>query len=510
MENAFNIVDLFYAAARQVPQQTAIIHRNRAVSFAELEQQVTDTARYFLHKGIRKGDRVLVFVPMSIDLYRVVLALFRMGATAVFLDEWVSKKRLEEACRVAQCRAFVGSWKVRLLALLSAETRKIPLKLGLHFSAQGTFSFPETTPDDPALITFTTGSTGVPKAAVRTHGLLQAQFQSLTRLIQPQTQTTDMPVLPIVLLINLGSGVTSVIADFNPRKPHTIKPGRIVRQLEAQQVRSLVASPFVVKEIARYLISQRLGLPQLQKIFTGGAPVFPTEAALYHRAFPEATTQVVYGSTEAEPISAIDVAELRQEKVPTQGLKVGKPAPETQVKIIGITDEALVVHSLPDLDALEVPRGQIGEIIVSGAHVLRDYLHNAPARQRHKIFVNDQCWHRTGDSGYLDAHGLLFLTGRCASLIPWEGELLSPFVYEHYFQTLPGVELGTLLLLQGTLTAFLELRDPAQKEAVRRQIEALEVPIREIVFVPKLPRDPRHHSKIDYERLRASFGESDC
>ena len=70
------------------------IHKNKAISFSEFEKQIKDTSNYFLNKGISKGDRVLIFVPMSIDLYRIVLALFNIGATAVFLDELVSKKRM--------------------------------------------------------------------------------------------------------------------------------------------------------------------------------------------------------------------------------------------------------------------------------------------------------------------------------------------------------------------------------------------------------------------------------
>src|SRR3990172_12429935 len=133
MTDTFNIVDLFFESARRNPGKTAIIYKGHKISFGEFQKQISDTAGYFLKMGIGKGDRVMIFVPMSFDLYRIVLALFRIGATAVFLDEWVSKKRMEECCKVAQCKAFIGIFKARILSFFSSELRKIPIHLGVKY-----------------------------------------------------------------------------------------------------------------------------------------------------------------------------------------------------------------------------------------------------------------------------------------------------------------------------------------------------------------------------------------
>ncbi|NJM17110.1 MAG: hypothetical protein HC896_18550 [Bacteroidales bacterium] len=75
-------------------------------------------------------------------------------------------------------------------------------------------------PHATALITFTTGSTGTPKAADRSHAFLKEQFNALLDEIKPSANDVDMPVLPIVLFVNLGVGCTSVIADFNVAEPN--------------------------------------------------------------------------------------------------------------------------------------------------------------------------------------------------------------------------------------------------------------------------------------------------
>lgn len=505
----FNIVQHFYQAAEKFPDKNAIIQNHQVISFKKLRAEVLETARYFSYQGIQKGDRVLVFVPMSIDLYRIVLALFELGATAVFLDEWVNVKRMEMCCKIASCHAFVGIFKARVLALFSGELRKIPIhlspKLGYVPSAFQ-YSKTATQRQDTALITFTTGSTGIPKAAKRTHGFLHKQFEALQRKINPSPEDIDMPILPIVLLINLGTGSTSVIAPFKASKPSSIKPAKIVDQMKMHKVSRLTSSPFVVKSIAQYITHQKINSPNLQKIFTGGAPVFATEASLYQKAFPKTSIEIVFGSTEAEPISAIDAQELVQRSAKNdsvnKGLCVGRPDVSAAVRIIQIIDEPIACSNESKLDQLTLSDDQIGEIIVSGEHVLTEYLDNEEALKRNKIFIQGVCWHRTGDSGYLNQEGLLFLTGRCTQLITKGQKIFSPFVYEELFQSWPQVNIGTVMELKGEVVAIIELVNQSFQKEVKAMVLQLQG-IERALFIKKIPRDPRHHSKIEYSRLRA-------
>lgn len=213
--------------------------------------------------------------------------------------------------------------------------------------------------------------------------------------------------------------------------------------------------------------------------------------------------EVVYGSTEAEPISSIDVKYLVESNpdILEQGLNVGKPNKCAQVKIIVIKDEILSVQNEAELKTMELPLKTIGEIIVSGNHVLREYFNNDEALKRNKIFIGEKCWHRTGDSGYFDANGILFLTGRCNTLININEKTISPFIYENYFQTIEGVEMGTIMMLERKLTAIIELKDNSAENTVWNKINTLEIKFEKIIFINKIPRDPRHNSKIDYAML---------
>lgn len=503
MSRAFNISELFYEAALQHPDKLALIEGDHHMTYAVLQKQVDETVQDFINAGLKKGDRVLIFVPMSINLYRIVLALFRMGAVAVFLDEWVSKKRMETCCEIADCQGFIGVTKAHVLRLFSKELRHIPIVLKLQpKQTQAQHPFEATSADDTALITFTTGSTGTPKAAKRTHGFLNEQFKALRDKIKPQPDDVDLSLLPIVLLINLGAGATSVIARFKAGKPQSFKPAMLCEQIRKHRVNRITASPVFIRLLSEHLLSHQLKLPMVKQVFTGGAPVFPNEAELYARAFDQAVVEIVYGSTEAEPISSIRSAELSAARAEllSKGLAVGKPDPCAEVKIIRITEKTINVVSESDLALC--PMDTVGEIIVAGPHVLREYVNNEEALKRNKIFTGEKVYHRTGDSGCMDSHGNLFLTGRCSSVFGHQGKTVYPFLYEHAFQLLAGVSAGTVLQLKGEVLAVLELRDRKQKKAVESALQAMPLVFDRICFLKKIPRDPRHHSKIDYERLK--------
>ena len=501
-----NIVEILFENAEKHPEKLAIIHKKEKITYGELALDVKDYAQYFLSKGIKKGDNVLIFVPMTIELYKILSAIFYIGATAVFVDAWADKNRLNQALTIVPCKAFIACPKAFILKLMSKKVREVGINLmfpspldgegrismrrmSIRNSGEG-YEIKPATSDTTALITFTTGSTGLPKAAKRTHEFLLEQHYVLKKHLAPQENDVDLTSLPVFVLHNLACGTTSVIPDFNPQKPADIKPKKILNDIKNNGVTTSVGSPRFYERLAEF--SEIKGL---NKIFTGGAPVFPKSAKLLQEKFVGCGVEIVYGSTEAEPIASISTHELLNFKGDVKdGLYVGKPIDDINIKIIKPSDDVI-----EDFESMWLERGEIGEICVEGKHVLKEYYNSEKAQKFAKINYNGQIWHRTGDAGYLDKDGNLFLMGRVKNRFEHNGKNVYVFPIENALLEINGIEIGTVLKLNDKIIIAAETKirqGKLEQELRNRNFEF------DKLVITKIPRDPRHNSKIDYDKLK--------
>ncbi len=503
-----NIVSRFITAAENYPETIAIIDGKNKISYSQLLKEVKQCAFQLQLKGVKKGESMIIFIPMGIDLYRIVLACFYIGAVAVFVDEWVSIKRLELCCKIANCKGFSGTWKARLIRIISKEIRSIPVNFQFKHGTEE-LSYPENVnPEDKALITFTTGSTGTPKAANRTHSFLEAQLDILIDELNPQPNEISMPLLPIVLLINLSSGTTSVIAPFKASKPKKLNPSIILNLINKYNVTTFISSPFVLYELSKTILNNNLKKNHLPKnIFTGGAPVFPNEAHLINSAFKNCIIKVFYGSTESEPISSINTIQLEETtKLQIEkGLPVGQIHSKTQTKIIHLNNSLHSYNTENEFNSECLITNTIGEIIVTGPHVLKEYINNPEAIKTNKINVTGVIWHRTGDSGYIDDTNNLYLMGRVQQIIQLENKTLYPFIEEYKLKQIEGINIGTILFLNMKLIIVIETKETCNKEYLKNILEEKYSFTQPIIHFHKIPRDPRHFSKIDYGKLENDF-----
>jgi len=289
-----NIAEIFEQKARARPNAAAIVDvlhgRERTLTFGGLNDKAAHVAALLQSQGVEPGNGVVIFHRMAAELYIFLLALFRLGAVGLFMDPSAGRAHIERCCRMFPPRAFFGSARAHFLRLLSPEIRRVPLYFANSwlpgsvdiFSRRcrnGNKTIAETEGDSPALVTFTSGTTGAPKAAVRTHGLLLAQHKAIEQTRHPIPDTVDLATLPIFVLANLASGVTSVIPDADIRKPGSCDPRPIIAQIELHQVRSTAASPAFIERLTDECIRTSCPLASLRQVFIGGGPVFPTPTA---------------------------------------------------------------------------------------------------------------------------------------------------------------------------------------------------------------------------------------
>jgi acyl-CoA synthetase (AMP-forming)/AMP-acid ligase II len=511
-----NLVELLRERAERHPDRPAIIdfHRglDRSVSFRELWQRVAEGSAFLKSVGLGRGKTVLAFHPVSIELYEFLLSAFHAGARVMLADPSAGKAFLSLCCRRQMPDGFFGSTKAQLLRWIVPELRsvKTAIRRGIWFPGSiawkpvQSIDPPCDVPDEePALITFTSGSTGVPKAAVRTHGFLLAQHAALSKSLDFEEGEVDLITLPVFVLANLASGVTSVLAATDLSKPGNPSPG-VILQCERIGASRCAASP------AFYEGLLKSGLPRFRKVYTGGAPVFPDLLRRLGNALPNASIEAVYGSTEAEPIAHISLDEDSASLTRAGGgLLAGLPVPGIGLKIL--RDQwGTKVGPLPEggMSDLEVDQGQAGEIVVSGEHVLRGYL-DGVGDEETKIHEGGKVWHRTGDAGWVDAGGRVWLLGRCAEKLPPapapESLPIDAFRYPFAIECalrewFPDIRMAALEWKGERMLVVGKIVSEDERKAIEEKARTFS--ISNVRYLKAMPLDRRHQAKIDYPALR--------
>jgi acyl-CoA synthetase (AMP-forming)/AMP-acid ligase II len=365
---------------------------HESITYEDFASQSARLATGLKHAQIHKGDRVIILLHMSVELYLAVCAVMRIGAISVFLDEW-AKHQLSSCVHQAEPTALIGSETIlsavpdlrdtclriavggrsteyysdfaRLLDT-NEETRIEPVALGT-----------------PALITYTTGSSGTPKGAVRTHGFLAAQHSALDECIPYLENDVDLPTFPIFSLNNLASGIASVLPAINLAVPSAKDARILVSQMLSEKVTSCTFAPALLGRVTEYCNENSIELLQVRRIVTGGAPIDREVFRCLKKIAPGASAVALYGSTEAEPIAFIEADELLNDTSAGDGVNVGNIVRGLETKIITIHRGDIELDD-QGWEKWEVPEGETGELIVSGAHVNQEYYKNSEAFRRNR------------------------------------------------------------------------------------------------------------------------------
>jgi acyl-CoA synthetase (AMP-forming)/AMP-acid ligase II len=517
-----NLTHTLLEQTRLRPNAPAIIDtyrgRTRITTFAEMDQSAARVARLLVNHGLQPGDAVLVFHPMSAELYIALLALFRLRLVAMFLDPSAGRDHIERCCVMQPPRALIAGAKAHLLRLVVPALRRIPLKLVIGLPVPFAVRWSgadrlepltevrDCAADTPALLTFTSGSTGQPKGAVRSHGLLDAQYRALGASLALTAGDVDLATLPIVALANLGAGVTSLIPDADLRYPGAVAPAPIFAQIHAHNATSSVASPAFFECLVRHGAAAGLTLPSLRKLYTGGAPVFPRLLDQMQALAPNAEVIALYGSTEAEPIAHVSRREVTAGDLKAmlggKGLLAGVPVEEIRLRILRDQwGQPVGPYSAAAFAEACCPPDGAGEIVVHGGHVLPGYL-RGEGDEETKFRVDGAVWHRTGDAGYLDVQARLWLLGRCVARIHDAHGDLYPFAAETAVYQDPRVRRVALVAHRGQrvlAVEFYERHNAADLEAVRAALAWTHLD--EVRPCQRIPVDKRHNAKIDYPAL---------
>ncbi|MEE2750416.1 MAG: AMP-binding protein [Myxococcota bacterium] len=525
-----NFASLVFAQASAHPEKLALVmpktwdetglHESEELTYGQLIQRTRAMMAGLRHEGFQPGDRMVIAFPLSTDSYAFLWALFALGVTAVLIDPGMGPQKVKEALDTANAKGIVGTGaSLKLLyRALAPPLRRIPKKYTRdtgwfvkHFSTlvQEPDQAPEVVPRSPSdecMITFTSGSTGRPKGANRTHGLLRAQHEALKAEYPPQNGQVDMPCFPNVATHNLCCGITTVLPAVDFAKPAEVAPRPVVQQMEQYGVSSMTGAPAYMGRIASYMMENGIQNSQVKRTGVGGAPVSAELCQQLLAVFPGVEGYVIYGSTEAEPMTNArleEACETRQE-----GYLVGSPIPAIDLALLNLPAEPPTLDHT-SVGPYRVAAGETGEIVVRGAHVNPGYIENEAANRENKLYEPDgSVWHRTGDLGFFDSAGRLWLVGRLKDVVRYQGRLVQPYPIEAILEGVDGIERAAVITSENTPDGIVVLQSTetaSDKQVVAKAHEVLaaqdlaEMPTCTIAIVPV---DGRHNSKIDRPRLR--------
>jgi acyl-CoA synthetase (AMP-forming)/AMP-acid ligase II len=482
-----------------------------SLSFAGLLAETDAWCARLAAKGVRRGDRALLMVRPGLPLIASAFALFKIGAVPVIVDPGMGLRNFLSCVAHSRPRALVGIPLAQILSRLcrrpfrSIETR-IPVS-GSHTArirkAPGgdAADAASAASGDLAAILFTSGSTGAPKGVCYEHGMFEAQVGLIRSTYGIEPGEVDLPLLPIFALFNPALGMTSVIPEIDPRHPALADPAKIVQAIRQENITNSFGSPTVWRKVAKYCRANDLTLPSLRRVLCAGAPVPADLWEASRSILPNGKLHSPYGATEALPVSSVSVDEM--DAAATRGACVGKPVVGVEVKIIPISDQPI-----PILDpGMEVPGGAVGEIIVRGPMVTREYDGLPDATAGAKIADPSSpgsVWHRMGDCGTLDDSGRLWFFGRKVERVVTKGGTMFTEPCEQVFRVHPRARRCALIGVRSEPALVVETRIRGSADARKLVAElralALQHPhtskLMTFYFRPDFPVDVRHNAKI--------------
>jgi long-chain acyl-CoA synthetase len=416
----------------KIDKKQALFFRGRATTYGELIQEANRVSGALAHHGIRKGDTVGLYMGNCREFLSIFLGVVRSGATAEPISTLLTEYEIQPQLEKTGCQ-FIFVAPVHLPVVQKIQPRLPQLKTivvmsenpggkGLSFSdfLRGSQEAPPPAPldgDDTALILFTGGTTGIPKAVMLTHKNLLSVIQGLKNRIAP---LGEMPLLCASPLSHIFGLNTITFATLFRKSPVVLEEWFQVEEAAQFIERYRIACVWSVPTVIRSLtdMADKYDMSCLKLMMTGAAPV---AEELYHRVEKTFHCSLVegWGLTEGSGCSTVTPPGVR---------KVGSCG----IPYEGIGLECAIVNQ----EGHSLPPGEVGELLQRGPLNMKGYLGNPEATAE---VLRDGRLH-TGDLARMDEEGYIYIVDRKKDVIIRGGFNIYPAEVEAALYTFPGVQ----------------------------------------------------------------------
>jgi len=480
---------MFEESCKRYATNVATIYDGNSLTYEALNSAVNALGHDLRNRGIKKEDKVALMLSNSPEFIISYFAVQKIGAVAVPLNVLSTPYELRHLLGNSDAKCLITETH---LAKKFEEIRKdMPLCRDLITTAglgaddspflriieQGSppLAMPEIAPDDPAVIIYTAGLTGVSLGAVLTHRNLLSQSNLLGDVYHCTEKDRSLALIPLFhafgavanMLCPLRLGASIVLMDR-----FTLEG--IFNTLDAERVTYLAAVPRLFLGMILQEGTEKYDLSALDFCLTGGSTMPPEFIPMFEEKF-KIILREGYGLTEASPVCSVG----RRDMVHKPG-SIGTVVPGTEAKVM-------------DEDDREVPTGDMGELIIRGDNVMKGYYKDDAATAR----VMRNGWLHTGDLAIIDEDGYIFLKGMKKRMIITSGFNVYPREIEQVLDLHPAVRASKVLgkpdLMRGEIVKSLIVKnrdvETDEKEIMRHcrvYLSSYKVP-REVEFVESIP-----------------------
>ena len=433
------IDDILRHVADSDPRRSALTFEGRTHTYEELDRSTNRLARALADLGVGPGDRVAFLGRNRAEHFEIIFAVAKLGAISVGMNWRLSAAEL--AAQLTDCtpKVVLGSSAVSgLVADALSRLSDPPLVIDLddtgsdgyaaRLAAQADTTLPIVSrADDTCMICYTSGTTGNAKGVAFTHGSLWSIFPGAAKEWGFDADSVSLVCMPTFhtagalwgLLAMSQGGHDVLVGDFDPVE--------VADLMASESVTNAMLAPIMLEQvIAAVEADPTRDLSALRKVLYGAAPI--TEAVLA-RALETLNCGFVQGYGLTEVNGTITV--LRSEDHVLEGphrdrlRSAGTPVPWGAVRVVD-----------PETGN-DRPQGEVGEVWGKSPGMMEGYWHKP---EETAAAITDDGWLRTGDAGYLDEDGYLFLTDRIKDMIVTGGENVYPIEVENALAAHPCVD----------------------------------------------------------------------
>ncbi|HEX7053978.1 MAG TPA: AMP-binding protein [Burkholderiales bacterium] len=492
-----------WQAAERFPAKTAIVCGEARLGYAELARRAAGFARELKRLGLRRGDRVALFLHNSIDAVVGVFGTLAAGGVFSVVNPGTKADKLAYILNNARAAALIVEPRLAAVAdEACASAPSVVIRLAPPFLDEDDARPVGGIDLDLAMIVYTSGSTGFPKGVMMTHANVDAAADAITTYLESRPDDVVLSVLPMAFDYGLYQALlcARVGATLVLEKGYAY-PAVVLEKLRAEKVTGLPLVPTLAAMLLQMRNLQPGAFPHLRYLTNTAAALPPAHIRRLRELFPQARLYSMYGVTECKRCTY-----LPPEQLDARPGSVGIPIPGTEAWIVDDAGE-------------RVPPGAVGELVIRGPHVMKGYWENEEATKR-ALRPGPYPWEKvlyTGDLFRADEEGYLYFVSRRDDIIKTRGEKVSPREVENCLYELAGVReaavVGVPDALLGTAIKAVIAVDPesrlTERDVIRHcaaRLEEFMVP-KHVEFRVELPKSENGkiaHRQIADEALRGT------